>query len=231
MTPEKSNGKLFIVATPIGHPEDITLRAIKVLQQVDEVICEELSNGSRLLKSLQISKPLLTLNEHNEDEMIQTVLLKLMDGKSFALISDCGTPVFTDPGRHLLQFLSEMNMSISPIPGVSSLMAAISLCPFNLQKFLFLGFLPPKSEQRISLLKRYRSTDSPIILMDTPYRLTRLLEEIIKVFGKKQQVFLAADLTLEKEEIVRDTVEEVYKKVQNKKKEFILIIDKPTKRI
>ena len=90
MIPEKSYGRLYIVATPIGDSEDITLRAIKILQQVDEIICEELSNGSKLLKSLQINKPLITLNEHNEDEMIQTVLIRLMEGKSFALISDCG---------------------------------------------------------------------------------------------------------------------------------------------
>ena len=231
MIPEKTYGRLYIVATPIGHPEDITLRAIKILQQVDEIICEELSNGSKLLKSLQINKPLLTLNEHNEDEMIQTVLVKLMEGKSFALISDCGTPVFADPGRHLLQMLSEMKIPVSPIPGASSLMAAISVCPFNLQKFFFLGFLPPKSEQRISILKRYRNTESPIILMDTPYRMTRLLEEVLKVFGKKQQVFLAADLTLKKEEVLQDTIEVVYKNMKNKKKEFILIIDKPTQRI
>ena len=110
-------------------------------------------------------------------------------------------------------------------------MAAISVCPFNLQKFFFLGFLPPKSEQRISILKRYRNTESPIILMDTPYRMTRLLEEVLKVFGKKRQVFLAADLTLKKEEVLQDTIEVVYKNMKNKKKEFILIIDKPTQRI
>ncbi len=223
-------GKLFVVATPIGNSADITRRAVDVLSSADAVVCEERKNGARLLKELGIDKPLIELNEHNESSMIQDILVLLMQGQSLALVSDCGTPVFSDPGRQLLVLLNEMNIQVVPVPGASSLVAAMSVCPFNLEQFQFAGFLPPKTEQRQSAMTRLSRSDQPIILMDTPYRLSKLLLEIQQAFGKKQRVFLACDLTLPGERIYLGTIEEVIQQTNNRKAEFILILDRPQRK-
>jgi 16S rRNA (cytidine1402-2'-O)-methyltransferase len=231
MTAPKQFGNLFIVATPIGNAQDITLRAIETLRSVDAVICEERKDGSRLLKQLEIKgKLLIELNEHNEGDMIQQILIDLMNGKNMALISDCGTPVFSDPGKQLLKLMAEMRIKVVPIPGASSLMAALSLCPFDMETFTFLGFLPPKTEHRSAVLQKYKISDSPIILMDTPYRLTKLLDEVGKTFGRQQQIFLALDLTLPSEATYLGTVQDVAAQIQARKAEFILILDRPQRR-
>ena len=229
-TTAKPAGKLYVVATPIGNAGDITTRAIETLAHADVILCEEHRNGSRLLKSLGIAKPLLELNEHNEAERIQEVLLMLAQGQSLALISDCGTPVFSDPGKKLLQLLYEMNITVTPLPGASSLMAALSVCPFDLEEFLFIGFLPVKTDQRQKKLSQLKYSNYPLVLMDTPYRLQRLLQEVQQSFGKKQNIFLACDLTMPEEGLYLGPVDEILPKIQNRKAEFILILDRPQKK-
>jgi len=229
-TPAKPAGKLYVVAIPIGNAADITTRAVETLAQVDAILCEERKNGSRLLKSLGIDKPLLELNEHNEAEQVHEIMLMLAQGQSLALISDCGTPVFSDPGKKLLQLLYDMNIPVTPLPGASSLMAALSVCPYDLEEFLFIGFLPVKSEQRQKKLSRLRQADYPLVFMDTPYRMHKLLQEVQQVFGKKQSVFLACDLTTPEECLYLGPIDEILAKTQNRKAEFILILDRPQKR-
>ncbi|MEL7644965.1 MAG: 16S rRNA (cytidine(1402)-2'-O)-methyltransferase [Anaerolineaceae bacterium] len=229
--PDKlSAGKLYVVATPIGNPADITRRAVEVLSSVDAVVCEERKNGARLLKELGLEKKLIELNEHNESNLIQEVLVLLMQGQSLALVSDCGTPVFSDPGRQLLVLLEEMKIQVVPVPGSSSLIAAMSVCPFPLEQFQFAGFLPPKTGQRQNALARLSRADQPIILMDTPYRLGKLLLEVQQAFGKKQRVFLACDLTLPGEKLYLGTIEEVIRQANNRKAEFILIVERPQRK-
>lgn len=230
MSKNELTGKLYVVATPIGNSGDITLRAVEVLGDVDAVICEERKEGSKLLKQLGLQKPLIELNEHNENEVVRDIIIELVNGKSYALISDGGTPIFNDPGRQLIKLLYDGGISISPIPGVASLTAAISVCPFDLDQFLFLGFLPPKTDARERALSRHTSVDLPIILMDTPYRLSKLLAEVSQVFGRNQTVFLACDITLPNEALFLGTIQEVIAKVNNRKAEFILILDKPERR-
>ncbi|HQM65719.1 MAG TPA: 16S rRNA (cytidine(1402)-2'-O)-methyltransferase [Anaerolineaceae bacterium] len=229
-TTAKPAGKLYVVATPIGNAGDITTRAIETLAHADVILCEEHRNGSRLLKSLGIAKPLLELNEHNEAERIQEVLLMLAQGQSLALISDCGTPVFSDPGKKLLQLLYEMNIAVTPLPGASSLMAALSVCPFDLEEFLFIGFLPVKTDQRQKKLSQLKYSNYPLVLMDTPYRMQRLLQEVQQSFGKKQNIFLACDLTMPEERLYLGPVDEILPRIQSRKAEFILILDRPQKK-
>ena len=229
-TTAKPAGKLYVVATPIGNAGDITTRAIETLAHADVILCEEHRNGSRLLKSLGIAKPLLELNEHNEAERIQEVLLMLAQGQTLALISDCGTPVFSDPGKKLLQLLYEMNIAVTPLPGASSLMAALSVCPFDLEEFLFIGFLPVKTDQRQKKLSQLKYSNYPLVLMDTPYRMQRLLQEVQQSFGKKQNIFLACDLTMPEEGLYLGPVDEILTRIQNRKAEFILILDRPQKK-
>ena len=229
-TTAKPAGKLYVVATPIGNAGDITTRAIETLAHADVILCEEHRNGSRLLKSLGIAKPLLELNEHNEAERIQEVLLMLAQGQTLALISDCGTPVFSDPGKKLLQLLYEMNIPVTPLPGASSLMAALSVCPFDLEEFLFIGFLPVKTDQRQKKLSQLKYSNYPLVLMDTPYRMQRLLQEVQQSFGKKQNIFLACDLTMPEEHLYLGPVDEILPRIQSRKAEFILILDRPQKK-
>ncbi len=229
MTLSLEIGKLFIVATPIGNPKDITLRALEVLQNVDAIICEEYRQGSRLLNQLGVENQLLTLNEHNETEEAQLIVDRLLQGDSLALISDAGTPIFADPGQYLLGLLYQAGVPITPIPGPSSLMAALSLCDFSLDHFVFAGFPPQKSGLRKEFLKKFLNEKVPVILMDTPYRLSRLLEEVAMVFGAHQQILLACDLTLKNEEVFRSSVGNILAKVSGQKREFILILNLPRK--
>jgi 16S rRNA (cytidine1402-2'-O)-methyltransferase len=219
-------GKLYIVATPIGNPKDITLRALEVLKTVDAVICEEYRQGSRLLHKLGIENDLLPLNEHNEEQEAHTIMARLAQGETMAIISDAGTPVFADPGQHLLELLYQMEIPVSPIPGPGSLMAALSLCDFSIERFIFAGFPPRKTQQRESFLQKFTSETMPLILMDTPYRLTKLLTEVESVFGKNQEILLACDMTLKKEAIFRGRVGDILPKVSGEKREFILVLNR-----
>jgi 16S rRNA (cytidine1402-2'-O)-methyltransferase len=216
---------LYVVATPIGNPKDITLRAVEILSLVDAVICEEYRLGSTLLKKIGIqNQELLTLNEHNEHNLAQELVQRLVNGESFALVSDGGTPVFADPGSHLIKLASQNGVRTIPVPGPSSLMAALSMLDFNLKDFVFAGFLSPKKEIRKKELEQYKSYNLPVIIMDTPYRLGRTLEEVEHIFGMDQRVTLTCDLTLKTEQIYRGSVGKIRASLNRQKAEFILII-------
>ncbi|NPV86036.1 MAG: 16S rRNA (cytidine(1402)-2'-O)-methyltransferase [Anaerolineae bacterium] len=218
-------GCLYIIATPIGNPEDITLRALKTLREVNAVICEEKRQGAKTLSQLGIKdKEIITLNEHNEQTQTPEIILRLLNGQTMGLISDCGTPVFADPGSYLINQAVHSGIPITALPGASSLMAALSVLDTPLDKFVFGGFLPRENEARFSELKRLKAMHMPVILMDTPYRMAKLLTEVAKVFGKSQHITLACDLTLPEERVYRGCVAEVQAKVGQRKAEFILIV-------
>jgi 16S rRNA (cytidine1402-2'-O)-methyltransferase len=219
-----SLGTLFIVATPLGHPQDITLRAVEVLRQVAAVVCEERREGARLLKKLGLDKPLVMLNEHTEAVATPELVARLQAGDDLALISDCGTPVFSDPGHALVRAATHAGARVSPMPGPSSLMAALSVCDFKVERFVYEGFLPRDKAQRHQRLVELRAQQHPIVLMDTPYRLGQLLGEIAEVFGPAQPVMLATDLTLPTEYIWRGPVAQVAHLAGGEKREFVLVI-------
>lgn len=220
-------GVLYLVATPIGHPDDITLRAVGILRAVDVVVCEELREGDRLLRHLRISVPVETLNEHNEMDGADAILRHLIAGLSVALVSDCGTPVFSDPGRNLVRTAIEHGIRIVPIPGPSSLMPALIVSGFPIDRFLFYGWLSPKKEERRDELRRLTAEKHTIVLMDTPYRLTALLRDLADVFGDSRKVCVAYNLTMQDEEIFRGTASELDRQFasQPKKGEFVILID------
>lgn len=217
-------GRLYIVATPIGNPRDITLRALDVLQEVDAVICEEYREGSTLLNKLVVSKEIIELNEHNESEVTPQLTLRLHQNQSLALISDCGTPVFADPGATLIHRLVEEGIQVVPIPGPSSLMATLSVMDFKLDRFIYAGFLPRDREERKKALKHLRATRFPIVLMDAPYRLGPLLGDLEAVYGGTTAITLAMDITLPTEQIFRGTLTEAIKRLAGRKSEFVIIV-------
>lgn len=218
-------GTLYVVSTPIGNFKDITLRALNTLEKAEAVICEEFREASTLLKKIGVpDKQLLQLNEHNEKEAAEEIVMHLINGHSLALISDAGTPAFADPGTYLVKRCMELQIPIEVIPGPSSLMAAISLSPLPLDEFFFAGFLPRKEEQRRDKFNILKRMNTSIVLMDTPYRLGKLLEEVKENFGARKLITLAIDLTQKSESVIHGPVQEVIKKAGNRKGEFILIL-------
>jgi len=218
-------GQLYMVATPIGNPEDITLRAIRILGEVDVVICEERREGSTLLKKLGITpKELVSLNEHNEAEQAATLVQRMLLGENMALISDAGTPVFADPGAELIRQAVEMGIKVTSVPGASSLMALLSLLDTRLEQFVYVGFLPRSPQERRQQLQRFLRMNLPLVMMDTPYRLSSLLEDIEKTAGKNRRITLGLNLTQPGEQVLRGTVNEIRRMVQGRKAEFILLL-------
>jgi len=219
--------KLYIVSTPIGNYDDITLRAIKTLKDVDFIICEEFREAKRLLSHFQINKELISLNEHNEEKASQEIFLKIKEGKSAALISDCGTPLFSDPGNLLVQMCIDAKINVVPIPGTSSLLPALTGSGFSLDKFYYAGWLSPKSDLRKKELLRLKDIKELIVLMETPYRLKAILTDISKVFSAATQICVAFNLTLPTEKFFRGTLLEILKIVSEKnlKGEFVLLIN------
>ena len=220
------SGCLFVIATPIGHPKDITLRALELLQSVDAVICEERRQGSKLMKMLNIqTDELIPLNEHNELENAEEIALRIVQhNQTMALISDAGTPVFADPGGYLIKNLVELGVPVVPVPGPSSIMAALSILDFKLDHFFYEGFLPRDPTKRRNRLKYLRSLRIPVVIMDTPYRLGAVLEAIATTFGANRHITLACDLTQHSETILRGEVGNILSQIQGLKAEFVLII-------
>ncbi|MDI6779783.1 MAG: 16S rRNA (cytidine(1402)-2'-O)-methyltransferase [Bacteroidota bacterium] len=219
-------GVLYLVATPIGNYDDITLRALNVLKSVDIVVGEELREVKRLLKHYDINKPIELLNEHNEQEESDRILKFLRENKNIALVSDSGTPVFSDPGRILVKKAIANKIRIIPIPGASSLLLALTVTGFDIEKFVFVGWLSPKKEERKRELKNLLNEKRTMVLMDTPYRLLQLLHDIAEVFGKNRKICISFNLTLPDEEIFYGSAVELYKKVseRNLKGEFVIVI-------
>jgi len=219
-------GVLYLVATPIGNYDDITIRALKVLKDVDLVVCEEFKEGRRLLGHYGIEKPLESLNEHNEKQNTPQIFQQLRDGKNIALISDCGTPLFSDPGLLLVQRAIESHIKVVPVPGASSLCAALIVSGFSIDKFLFYGLLSPKKEIRRKELRQLKNETRTVILLDAPYRLIPLLEEIVAVLGLDRELCVAYDLTMPTEDIQHGTAKRMldYWKTKNRKGEFVIMI-------
>ena len=217
---------LFIVSTPIGNYEDITLRALIVLRKVDFIICEEFKEGRRLLSRYKIEKKLIELNEHNEEEASDEILQMMLDGKSAALISDCGTPLFSDPGHLLVDLAIQNKVEVIPVPGASSLLAALVGSGLDFEKFYYYGWLSPKKDIRRKQLLDLKRRKETIVLMDTPYRLKTLMEDLVKILGSNIPCVLAFELTKEREKFYRGNAGNILNHVEkeNLKGEFVLII-------
>jgi 16S rRNA (cytidine1402-2'-O)-methyltransferase len=221
------NGKLYIVSTPIGNLDDITLRALNILKSVDLIICEEFREGRRLISHYKIDKELTELNEHNEKEAVNDILMSIIEGKNAALISDCGTPLFSDPGHLLVDVLISQKIQIVPVPGASSIMAALVGSGFDIEKFYYYGWLSPKKDERRGQLVRLKGIHEVIIFMDTPYRLKSLLADVVKILGPNVPVVLAYQLTMANERFYRASAVGVLNIAEknNLKGEFVLLVN------
>ena len=220
-----SKSKLYVVATPIGNTEDITLRALRILQQVDFVICEERKMGSKLLKGYKIKKELELLNEHNEEEQTPRILQRLLlQQQTAALISDAGAPLFADPGNSLVERCHQSGIQVVPLPGASSLMGALMGSGLAMDQFLYYGFLPANKDQRKRALKKIPN-HYDIIFLEAPYRLKQLLQAFRKNIGAQRQAIIAYKLTMPQEKFFWGTIDELITMTADLPKgEFVFIL-------
>lgn len=221
-------GTLFVVATPIGNSKDITLRALEVLREVDLILCEDTRHSGQFLSQYQISKPLLSLHEHNEVQKIPEILKLLQADKQIALISDAGTPLISDPGFKLVRELRAANINVVAIPGPNAAIAALSVSGLPTDKFLFVGYLPKTSGKREKLLKELvtiRTTLSiSIIFYESPFRMKKLLTQLNQYFPKSQ-LSIQRELTKIHEEILTGSPKVVMEQLKTTKGEFTIILN------
>jgi 16S rRNA (cytidine1402-2'-O)-methyltransferase len=221
-------GTLYIVATPIGNLEDITLRALRVLREVDWIACEDTRQTRKLLEHFGIAKPMVSYHDHNESGRAAELAGKLTHGGSGALVSDAGTPLISDPGYRLVQAAIAAAVPVVPIPGVSAAVSALSAAGLPTDAFRFCGFLPPKSSQRRKTLEQWKSETATLIFYETPHRILEALEDVTAVMGPRP-VVVARELTKLYEEFLRGTAAELRAELASRpsvKGEITLLIGK-----
>lgn len=216
---------IYVVATPIGNPDDITLRALNVLSSADLVICEERKVGSRLLRRYDFKQEMLEVNEHNEKTIVNEIIHKIIsENLAVAMISDAGTPLFADPGNKLIPQAYQSGIRIIPVPGASSIMAALMAAGITSSSFLYYGFLPANRHSRVGAIRQLPN-DIDIIILEAPYRLNQVLADLKKHLGGKRQAVLAWKLTYPQEQIIESDLENLVKIAENLGKgEFVLIL-------
>jgi len=226
---ECAKGRLYLVSTPIGDYSDMTIRALNALSSSDYIICEDTKITSRLLRFFDIRKDMRILDEHNEEETAGEYLKDLLGDKTISLVSDCGTPVFADPGLKLVRLCIDYKIPFEFVHGANSVISAVVLSGFDISRFYFYGFLSPKKEVRSREVGSLSALNHPVILMDTPYRMMTLIDDI-KEKMPEREIFIALNLSAENEMHFRGTPSEVEKNLtehfggEKPKAEFVLVI-------
>ena len=218
------NGKLYLVATPIGNLEDITLRAINVLKNVDLIAAEDTRHTLKLLNHLEISKPMISCHRHNENEKSNKIIEKLKEGKNIAIVSDAGTPGISDPGEEVVKEAIKENIQIIPIPGACAAINALIVSGIDTKEFYFLGFLPLNKKLRKEKLNEIKNINKTIILYEAPHKILNTINDLENILENRQVVF-AREITKIHEEFIRGTIKEIKEKIENPKGEFVIIIE------
>ena len=216
--------KLFIVATPIGNLKDITLRALEVLKEADFIVCEDTRHTKILLDHYKIQKPLISYFQHSKLTKLSKIIEIIKSGKSIALVTDAGTPGIADPGGLLVSRLTsqlDSEIEIIPIPGANAAIAALSISGFPTDEFVFYGFLPTK-KGRQSKLREMSKEKRVMVLYESPFRIKKLLTEILEFIGDRE-VVVSRELTKKFEEVYRGKVSEIINQVKEKG-EFVVVI-------
>ena len=228
MAEEIRRGTLYIVPTPIGNLEDITLRALKVLGGVDVIAAEDTRTTKFLLDHYNIQKPLLSFFSHNEQIRVPQILERLKEGSSVALVSDAGTPGISDPAHSIISAAIEHNFTIVPLPGATAFVPALIASGVQTHSFVFEGFLPHKKGRR-TLLEKLKEEERTIVLYESPHRILKTLEEILATFGDRD-IVIGRELTKKFEEILRGKVTGIIQELSRRsiKGEFVLVIEGKT---
>lgn len=219
-------GKLYIVSTPIGNLEDITLRALRILKEVDLIACEDTRVTKKLLSHYQIHKPLTSYHEHNEREKAEELLSLLEAGQNIAVVSDAGTPGVSDPGYRLVSLVSEKGIEVIALPGPSAAVAALSVSGLPTTCFTFLGFLPKSDKKRRECLESVREYTQTLIFYESPNRIIETLKNMFETLGNRQ-VSISREITKMFEEILRGEISQVIQileKRESMKGEFTIVV-------
>lgn len=217
---------LYIISTPIGNSEDITLRALRILREVDAIVCEEHREGARLLRQYNIENAIVELNEHTERARVPELLERLRRGDTLALISDHGTPLLADPGAPLVERALAENIPVRAVPGACSVLAALVVSGLPLERFRFVGMLPAKKDARRAALAELRHERETWVVLDSPYRLPALLADLNRALGAQRKIVVACNLTMPDEQVVRGAASQVMKHFQEDrfKGEFVVVV-------
>jgi 16S rRNA (cytidine1402-2'-O)-methyltransferase len=213
--PDSGAGCLYVVATPIGNLEDITLRALRILKEVDAIACEDTRQTLKLLSHFDIQKRLVSYHEHNEITQAAELVIELEQGAKIALVSDAGTPAISDPGHRLVSLTLRHGIKVVPIPGASAFVAALAASGMPIEQFSFVGFLPARQSERRKALRALASEPRTLVLYEAPHRLLDSLEDALEIFGNRPAV-IAREVTKVYEEFLRDHLENIVAAVRKK---------------
>lgn len=224
--PTDPTGTLYVVGTPIGNLEDMTFRAVRILQTVDMIAAEDTRHTGKLLQHFQVKAPQLSYHDHNRNTRIPELIEQLNRGRAIALVTDAGMPGISDPGYELVKACIEAGILVVPIPGPSAAITALTASGLPTEQFVFEGFLPAKGQDRRDRLESIQAEARTIIFYEAPHRLRQTLQDLADVLGKDRQLVLARELTKLYEEFWRGTLEEAATQLKNKEPqgEYTLLV-------
>lgn len=219
----KKSGILYLVSTPIGNLEDITIRAIKILNEVDVIAAEDTRHTLKLLNHLKINKPLISYYKHNEKIKSDVLIEKLEKGENIAIVSDAGTPGISDPGEEIVKKAIEKNIKIIPIPGACAAISALVTSGIDTKEFVFIGFLSTRKNEKIKKLEEIKHLKQTLIFYEAPHKLIKTLEDIKLVLGNRE-ITLAKEITKIHEEYKRGYISDIISETQEPKGEYVIIV-------
>ncbi|MBB5334909.1 16S rRNA (cytidine(1402)-2'-O)-methyltransferase [Pectinatus brassicae] len=224
---KKEKGTLYLVATPIGNLDDMTFRAVKILQEVDLIAAEDTRHTRKLLTHFDIHVSLTSYHEHNKLLKGPELLAKLLDGINIAVVSDAGLPGIADPGSHIAELAIENSIQVVPVPGANAALTALIASGLDTVRFSFIGFLPKKKNNRQELLQRLKNNTETLIFYETPHRLKKILKELEQGLGEKRQIAVCRELTKKFEQFIRGSIKEMneYFAQNEPRGEFVLVIE------
>jgi 16S rRNA (cytidine1402-2'-O)-methyltransferase len=228
ITMQENSGRLYVVGTPIGNLDDITLRALQVLREADHIAAEDTRHSRILLQRHGVDRPLLALHEHNEERQAPALVERLRQGESIALISDAGTPLLSDPGFRLVRLAAEAGIEVVAVPGPSALTAALSIAGLPTDRFLFEGFLPAKAAARRKTLSGLGAETRTMVFFESSHRIQESLADLAAAFGTGRPAALCRELTKQFETVLRGTLSELGERVardpDQRRGEFVLLV-------
>lgn len=217
-------GKIYLIATPIGNLEDITIRALKVLKEVDLVAAEDTRHTLGLLNHFEISKPLISYYKQNERVKSEILIQKVLEGKNIAVVSDAGTPGISDPGEEIVKQAIKENIEIVPIPGACAFVNALIASGLNTREFCFEGFLSAEKKEKKEKLEELKYETRTLIFYEAPHKLKGTLELMKEIFGDRK-IVLAKEITKIHEEFIRGNISEILEKIELIKGEFVILVE------
>ena len=215
---------LYLIPTPVGNMEDITLRAIHTLEMVDFLLCEDTRVTSELLHKLNIKKKLIHSDDHNEDSLKEMVLSKLQEGNNIGLVTDRGTPIISDPGYKIVEYVTSYGFNVISLPGPTAFVPALTMSGINPAPFLFYGFLNSKDSKRKKELETLKKLPYTIILYEAPHRIQDMLTSLLEVFGNRK-IALCREISKKYEEAIRGAITDVLEVVDSIKGEMVVVVE------